>query len=87
MGPSLAKLYDVDNVWELSMEDRVDFVYALQGKIMKENIDKFTKQLDKYTEVSILVRLSYSNNIIFLLRKWGSMHAWGLVSAVRLLNL
>ena len=45
------------------MEDRVDFIYALQRKIMKENIDKFTEQLDKYTEVSILVRLSYSNNI------------------------
>ena len=53
MGPSLAKLRDVDNVWEESMEDRVDFIYALQSKI----IHKFTKQLDQYTEVSILVRL------------------------------
>ena len=49
----MAKLRDVDNMWEESMEDRVDFIYALQRKIMKENIDKFTKLLDQYIEVNI----------------------------------
>ena len=39
------------------MKDRVDFIYALQGIVMKKNIDKFTKLLDKYIEVNILVHL------------------------------
>ena len=67
MGPSFEKLYDVDNMWEQSMEDRVDFIYALQRKIMKENIDKFTKLLDQYIEVNI-----YCSS----LRKWGSIYAY-----------